>query len=571
VICINPACQAVVAHETDRCPECGTDLRLLDRYVLIRPLREINPLQGVAVYDAYDQKLGNECIVKVLLYPKPPHLKQFEREAASLANLRHPGLPKVDIDDDGYFTIVTTAKQYPELHCFVMEKIPGVTLAQWLTQSPLLSQNQAIDWLGQIVVILHELHRHKIFHRDIKPSNIILKPDGQLVLIDFGAVRDVTSTYLSKLAGSNTQFDGVTIVNSAGYTPYEQTQGQAVMQSDFYALGHTLIHLLTGISPTKIQKTDQGRLLWRESAPQICPPLADLLDQMSALMPSDRPANTAAIQAALVQLPVQIKRHQWRQSPIVKGVQILGTLCLAAVAFKGATWYLSERYLSAGLEAALKGDLTVAQSNLESAILYHPENSALYSNLATVCQQQNSVTGDACAVKYYQQALSLNPRNVQARYNFASFYSDIGELPKAIEQYTIVINDSPGFVDAWNNLARLQIIQNQYENAENSLSRVMPQAKDSLSQSAIQKNLGWLRYQQKRYPEASQALSKAIQLSPEARTDAYCLLAKIQDRQPRKSVSNEFWQNCLSGEASTPEVRQWQDEKLNLILPSNSS
>jgi serine/threonine protein kinase len=571
VICINPACQAVVDHETDPCPECGTDLRLLDRYVLIRPLREINPLQGVAVYAASDQKLGHECIVKVLLYPKPPHLKQFEREAASLANLRHPGLPKVDIDDDGYFTIATTAKQYPELHCFVMEKIPGVTLAEWLTQSKLLGQNEAINWLGQLVIILHELHRHKIFHRDIKPSNIILKPDGQLVLIDFGAVRDVTPTYLNKLADSNTQYDGVTIVNSAGYTPYEQTQGQAVMQSDFYALGHTLIHLLTGISPTKIKKTEQGRLLWRESAPHVCPPLADLLDRMSALMPYDRPANTAAIQAALIQLPTQIKRHQRWQSPIVKGAQVLGTLCLMAVAFKGATWYLSERYLSTGLEAALKGNLPEAQSNLESAIFYNPGNSSLYSNLATVCQQQNSAAGDACAINHYQKALSLNPRNAQARYNLASFYGDIDELPKAIEQYTMLVNDSPGFVDAWNNLARLQIIQNQYENAENSLSRVMPQAKDSLSESAIQKNLGWLRYQQKRYPEASQALYKAIQLNPESRTDAYCLLAKIQDRQPGKSVSNEFWQRCLSGEASTPEIKQWQGEKLNLILPGNPS
>ena len=69
-------------------------------------------------------------------------------------------------------------------------------------------------------------------------------PNGQLVLVDFGAARQITHTYMAHLGDS-----GITAVSSAGYTPPEQEQGQAVPQSDFYALGRTLIYLLTARLP----------------------------------------------------------------------------------------------------------------------------------------------------------------------------------------------------------------------------------------------------------------------------------------------------------------------------------
>jgi serine/threonine protein kinase len=564
--CINPDCQALVEDVTlGKCPECGTALRLLQRYVLREPLREINPLHGMAVYAAYDEKLKVECVIKVLLYPKPPYLKHFEQEAALLGNLRHPGLPKVDIDD-GYFSVTTTAKKYSTLQCFAMEKVPGITLAQWLSQGEKLSQDQAIDWMHQIIAILHELHSHQVFHRDIKPSNIMLRPDGRLVLIDFGAVRSVSDTYLNKLADRDTKLDGVTIFNSPGYTPYEQTQGRAVMQSDFYALAQTLIHLLTGISPHKIKQRENGQLVWRSLAPGVSPPLADLLDQMGSLMPHERPANTLAIQAALAKLPKQIVAYRRSHSPWIKGVKIFGSLCLAGGLLKGISWYLSNNYLNTGLQMAIQGNFIGSRDQLEAAITYDPYNAILHGNLATVCQQLGTEKGEKCAIAHYQRAIALNPSNAAIRYNLASFYGDIGEFTKAQKEYKILLDKTPDFVDARNNLARLQILENQYGEAAQSLNLALPQAHDNLSRSAVLKNLGWLRYQQKDYGEAIKALSEAVKLSPEERTDAYCLLAKSVDAKPKKGASNEFWQRCLSGDVSTPEAKQWQNEKLDRLL-----
>jgi serine/threonine protein kinase len=210
VFCVNPACHAEVADAT-LCPECGTELLLCDRFELVKPIRAFNPTIPISIFLGFDRKTQQERIIKVLDYPTKQFLAHFEREAGVLGNLRHPGLPEVDIDDEGFFTVSTTSKQYQVVYGLVMEKIDGMDLSQLIQTQGKISQNQAIDWLKQLTEILHVLHQKGIFHRDIKPGNIILKPDGRLVLIDFGAVREVTQTYLSKLGRGP---DPVTQVNS---------------------------------------------------------------------------------------------------------------------------------------------------------------------------------------------------------------------------------------------------------------------------------------------------------------------------------------------------------------------
>lgn len=83
-------------------------------------------------------------------------------------------------------------------------------------------------------------------HRDIKPSNLILGEDEQIYLVDFGAVQDTAA----KEGGT------FTVVGTYGYTPIEQFGGRAVPASDLYALGATLIHLLTGIAPADLPQKD---------------------------------------------------------------------------------------------------------------------------------------------------------------------------------------------------------------------------------------------------------------------------------------------------------------------------
>jgi len=81
-----------------------------------------------------------------------------------------------------------------------MEKIAGANLQDWLkNRGRPISQEQALNWLKQLSEILDQVHRLNYFHRDIKPHNIMCKPNGQLVLIDFGTAREVSATYFAKV------------------------------------------------------------------------------------------------------------------------------------------------------------------------------------------------------------------------------------------------------------------------------------------------------------------------------------------------------------------------------------
>lgn len=225
-------------------------------------------------------------------------LSLFQREAHVLMQLNHPGIPRVE--RDGYFPysdgIITQ-------HCLVMEKIEGHDLLEWLQKNgnhP-ITQTKAIDWLKQLALILDKLHGQQYFHRDIKPENIMLKPDGKLVLIDFGAVRKVTPTYLIKL-GDEADIREGTEIYSRGYSPVEKMKGKALPQSDFYALGRTFVHLLTGKHPSRLPEDDDTDLIWRDCATQVSKPLADLIDELMAFFPKHRPENSQIILQRLAEL-----------------------------------------------------------------------------------------------------------------------------------------------------------------------------------------------------------------------------------------------------------------------------
>jgi serine/threonine protein kinase len=167
-------------------------------------------------------------------------LKLFEREAQILQHLDHPRIPQYR----AYFAI-----EGP-IHWFalVQQYIPGESLKDRLAQGQRFDERQvqqiATDLL-RILIYLHELSP-PVIHRDIKPSNIIWGTDDHIYLIDFGAVQE-------RAAVEGATF---TVVGTYGYTPIEQFGGRAVPASDLYALGATLIHLVTGVSPADLPQQD---------------------------------------------------------------------------------------------------------------------------------------------------------------------------------------------------------------------------------------------------------------------------------------------------------------------------
>ncbi|NJN21213.1 MAG: protein kinase [Leptolyngbya sp. RL_3_1] len=287
-LCINPDCSRPDHpgnSEASRCQSCGTTLILQGRYRVMRVLS--NQTGFGVVYEAYERNLPK--ILKVLRRDRAridKVLALFKQEAVVLSHLRHPGVPFVS--ETGYFTL-TPAEASEPLHCIVMEKIDGLNLKQWMQQqgNHPIHEEQAIGWLQQLAGILQQVHQNHYFHRDIKPDNVMIRTSGQLTLVDFGAAREMTQTYLAQMH----QGSGVTAISSAGYTPPEQEQGQAVPQSDFYALGRTLIYLLTAQSPADTALYDplENRFEWRSQAPQVSPRLADLIDSMIAPRVVDRP------------------------------------------------------------------------------------------------------------------------------------------------------------------------------------------------------------------------------------------------------------------------------------------
>lgn len=319
-LCINPRCHQPNHPDNSAaqvCQSCGSDLLLLQgRY---RVMRLISSQSGFGqVYEAYERNVPK--ILKVLKGSYNHHdkvLELFRREAQVLSQLNHPGVPHVDTD--GYFQYFPRDSAEP-CHCLVMEKIDGPNLRQWMVQqgNHPISEKQAMLWLTQLTDVLHLVHQHHYFHRDIKPENIMLRSSGQLVLVDFGAAREITQTYMGDLDNSN-----ITTVSSAGYTPPEQEQGQAVPQSDFYAMGRTLIYLLTAKLPNDptIYDPRSNTLQWRQHAPQISPALANFVDELIAAAATHRPPTTEAILERLehlrsAQVPVLPTASPWLQTTL---------------------------------------------------------------------------------------------------------------------------------------------------------------------------------------------------------------------------------------------------------------
>ena len=301
--CINPDCSqpdhpSNNNSNTRYCQSCGSELLLNGKYRVSRLLSDTTGF-GV-VYEAFEGFTAK--ILKVLQEKwnnEPKAVELFKREYDVLLELSRQnvtGVPR----SDAYFQYST--REGKRLHCLVMEKVEGINLEQWLKQYDKLSQKRAFKWLREITLILDKIHQQNWLHRDIKPPNIMLRNSGELVLIDFGTAREETQTYHQKVKGQQ-----VTGITSAGYTPNEQQHGQAVIQSDFHALGRTFVHLLTGKHPLEIYDAVNDVLAWREETENIHPLLLDFIDELMGRLPKNRPANTRVILQRLDEIERQLK------------------------------------------------------------------------------------------------------------------------------------------------------------------------------------------------------------------------------------------------------------------------
>jgi eukaryotic-like serine/threonine-protein kinase len=190
----------------------------------------------------------------------------FHKEADVLYRLNHQQIPALlaHFEENGEFYLV-------------QEFIDGEDLSKGeLALEQTLGEAEVKQLLADLLRVLAFVHQQGIIHRDIKPQNLIRRQqDGQLFLIDFGAVKEI-NTLTSKGSGET----GFTIaIGTPGYMPCEQMNWQPRLSSDIYAVGMLGIQALTGIPPDKLPRDSMLEVVWRDLV-TISPALTNLLNKM---------------------------------------------------------------------------------------------------------------------------------------------------------------------------------------------------------------------------------------------------------------------------------------------------
>lgn len=217
----------------------------------------------------------------------------FDTEARVLYQLgNHPQIPSLmaHFEEDQEFYL---AQEY----------IEGSRLNRQIEEGKPWSETRVVLLLQEVLEILSFVHRQQVIHRDIKPSNLIRRHrDGKLVLIDFGAVKQVTS---SPLLDAETGATNITVaIGTHGYMPNEQYAGKPRFSSDVYAVGILGIRSLTGLHPQKLEEDPiTSELAWRQHAPTASSSLVAVLDKMVRYDFRDRYPTAQEALEALRNLP----------------------------------------------------------------------------------------------------------------------------------------------------------------------------------------------------------------------------------------------------------------------------
>ena len=233
-------------------------------------LKEIGRGGMSVVYLAMDKRLNKQWAVKEIR--KKGNGKNDEivvnsllAEANMMKKLDHPALPRiVDIIDNGITIYV------------VMDYIEGESLDKILKEYGAQPEEMVIGWAMQLCDALSYLHSQNppIIYRDMKPANVMLKPEGNIKIIDFGIAREYKEQNLAD----------TTVLGTKGYAPPEQYSGQTDPRSDIFALGMTMHHLLTGIDP----RNGEAYASVRQWNPELSEGIEIIIDRCVEPAPENR-------------------------------------------------------------------------------------------------------------------------------------------------------------------------------------------------------------------------------------------------------------------------------------------
>ncbi len=277
------------ATAVEPCLPCGGAPRL-GAYALVRALG--HGTTGTT-WLALDADGGEVAVKELAVHGEAKARELLVREVRVLRELNHPAIPRYLAD----FAWGTGRRR---VHCVVQEYVAGRTLAEELVDRR-FTVDDVLDVLERILEPLAYMHARSppVVHRDLKPANVILRPDGRVALVDFGAVRDA---WKGTLGGS-------TVAGTFGYMAPEQFHGDASPATDVYGAAALAVALLARKDPSALLDR-QGGLNWRGFA-RVPPPIAALLEQMLAQDPALRPCDAASARSLLV----TIRAKGWSELP----------------------------------------------------------------------------------------------------------------------------------------------------------------------------------------------------------------------------------------------------------------
>lgn len=335
------------------------------------------------VYLAMNERANKQWAIKEV---RKDGMQSFEvvkqnlvAETDLLKKLNHPHLPSIIdvIDCDDTFLIV-------------MDYIEGNPLSKALETSGAQNQDDVIEWAKQLCDVLGYLHSRKppIIYRDMKPSNVMLKPDGNVMLIDFGTAREFKYSSVAD----------TTCLGTQGYAAPEQFggHGQTDARTDIYCLGATMYHLVTGHNPATPPYEMYPIRQWN---PMLSSGLEEIILKCTQRNPEDRYQSCAELLYALdhyKDLDIENKKVQsfkWKTflaSFIMTIVMLVGTIGFSA----GLTVQTSSTYES----YIVNGDSAVSQDAAEKyyldAINVDPANPLAYQKLLERCTSDSKLSED---------------------------------------------------------------------------------------------------------------------------------------------------------------------------------
>lgn len=460
------------------------------------------------VYLAMDKRLNKQWAVKEI--EKRARDKNNEviiqsaiAEANMIKKLDHPALPRiVDIIDNGQVIYV------------IMDYIEGEPLSTILDEYGAQPQDLVIEWAKQLCEVLDYLHTcdPPIIYRDMKPANVMLKPDGNLKLIDFGIAREYKEQNLADTVSLGTK----------GYAAPEQFggKGQTDPRTDVYCLGVTLYHLVTGQNPCEPPYELYPIRYWN---PQLSGGLERIIQKCTQLNPEDRYQSCAELLYALNHyeevddLYREKQKKKLRSFIYVAGLAVLslfvGILGQAMkihannedydakiqMAEKAATdaekvnYFLeaidtkptvNEAYL--GLLDAFKGDAAFTveeEAQLKKKINAHlvdfrenPDYADLafeigkvywyYYDYGKTDSSDNQMTRMKSSIQWFEDAVRYGSKN-SAYDKIAVIYRDIGKFNRDITLHIEEASDKGKYRPYWKNMKQLnQMIEKNPDESE---------------------------------------------------------------------------------------------------------